>query len=102
MDKFYALAAPIRREIIELLAESKELTATAIADKFQVSPSAISQHLSVLLNSDIVRMHKQAQQRIYELNSTTLAELEGWVNEMTNQIKNLADNTPTLKGAKKP
>lgn len=87
MDKFYALSAPIRREIIAMLADGEQLTATAIADKFKVSPPAISQHLKVLLSSDIVRMHKQAQQRIYELNPASLLELENWAKQMVKHFE---------------
>ncbi len=86
LDKFYALSAPIRREIIALLSEGDQLTATAIAEKFQVSPSAISQHLKVLLNSDLVEMNKQAQQRIYQLNMTAIKELEAWAGGIVNQL----------------
>ncbi|MEO8785155.1 MAG: metalloregulator ArsR/SmtB family transcription factor [Candidatus Saccharimonadales bacterium] len=86
LDKFYALSAPIRREIIALLSEGEQLTATAIAESFRVSPSAISQHLKVLLNTDIVQMHKQAQQRIYQLNSTAIQELESWAGEIVAQL----------------
>jgi len=85
-DKFYALSAPIRREIINLLSDGEQLTATAIADKFQVSPPAISQHLKVLLNSSLVQMHKQAQQRIYELNPAAILELETWASQITTQL----------------
>lgn len=87
MDKFYALSAPIRREIIAMLADGEQLTATTIADKFKVSPSAVSQHLKVLLSSDLVRMHKQAQQRIYELNPASLLELENWAKQMVQHFK---------------
>lgn len=86
LDKFYALSAPIRREIITLLSDGEQLTATAIAKSFCVSPSAISQHLKVLLNTDIVCMHKQAQQRIYRLNSTAMIELESWASEIVAQL----------------
>lgn len=82
MDKFYALSAPVRREIIALLAKGKPLSSTAIANKFQVSPPAISQHLKVLLNSKLVSMHKKAQQRIYELNPLEMLELETWTQNM--------------------
>lgn len=85
LDKFFALSAPIRREIIALLSEG-ELTATAIADKFQVSPSAISQHLKVLLNSDLLEMHKQAQQRIYQLNTSAIKELGAWAGGIITQL----------------
>jgi DNA-binding transcriptional ArsR family regulator len=86
LDKFYALSAPIRREIIALLSDGDQLTATAIAEKFQVSPSAISQHLKVLLSSDILEMHKQAQQRIYRLNLTAIKELENWAGGIADQL----------------
>ena len=82
MDKFYALSAPIRREILALLSTGEPLTATVIADKFNVSPSAISQHLKVLLNSQLVSMNKQAQQRIYELNPLAMLEVEAWTKQM--------------------
>lgn len=96
MDKFYALSAPVRREIIALLAKGKPLSSTAIANKFQVSPPAISQHLKVLLSSKLVSMHKQAQQRIYELNPLAMLELETWVQDMiknTNSITELVVKT---------
>lgn len=86
LDKFYALSAPIRREIIALLSDGGQLTASAIAEKFQVSPPAISQHLKVLLNSDLLEMHKQAQQRIYQLNMDAIKELESWAGGIVNQL----------------
>lgn len=94
MDKFYALSAPIRREIIALLSEGDKLTATAIAEKFQVSPSAISQHLKVLLNSSLLQMHKQAQQRIYELNPAGILELETWANQIAEQLGKVTKTSP--------
>jgi DNA-binding transcriptional ArsR family regulator len=102
LDKFYALSAPIRREIIGLLSDGDQLTATAIADKFQVSPSAISQHLKVLLNSDLLEMHKQAQQRIYQLNSAAIKELEDWASEIASQLDkvNKMVNSPVGKPPK--
>lgn len=86
LDKFYALSAPIRRQIIALLSDGDQLTATAIAEKFQVSPSAISQHLKVLLNSDLLEVHKQAQQRIYRLNLSAIKELETWAGGIVDQL----------------
>jgi DNA-binding transcriptional ArsR family regulator len=86
MDKFFALAAPIRREIIAILSDGDQLTATMIAEKFQLTPAAISQHLKVLLNSKLVRMHKDAQKRIYELNPIGIAELEQWASQIATQL----------------
>ncbi|HEY5152809.1 MAG TPA: metalloregulator ArsR/SmtB family transcription factor [Candidatus Saccharimonadales bacterium] len=86
MDKFYALSAPIRREIIALLADSGELPASSIADNFKVSPPAISQHLKVLLNTNLVRMHKKAQQHIYEINPAAMLELEAWAKQIVTSL----------------
>lgn len=87
MDKFFALAAPIRREIIAILSDGEQLTATMIAEKFQLTPAAISQHLKVLLSSNLVQMHKEAQKRIYELNPIGIAELESWASQIATQLK---------------
>ena len=82
MDKFAALADPTRRNIIEMLAIHGQLCATEISDKFRVSPSAISQHLKVLREANLVRMEKRAQQRLYRINPEPLLELEEWVSRM--------------------
>lgn len=83
-DKFYALSAPIRREIIKLLSTSDKLAASVIADKFHVSAPAISQHLKILLGSNLVVMQKDAQKRIYSLNRSAIKEIEKWTHEMIN------------------
>lgn len=82
MDMFVALADPTRRNILELLASSGELTATAIYERFPVSPQAISQHLKVLREAHLVDMEKRAQKRLYRLNPHTLSEFEAWVQNM--------------------
>jgi DNA-binding transcriptional ArsR family regulator len=83
MDVFAALAEPTRRNIIEILAQSGQLAATDICRKFQVSPSAISQHLKVLRQARLVKMEKRAQQRIYEINPETMHEVEEWARRLT-------------------
>jgi DNA-binding transcriptional ArsR family regulator len=82
VDTFSALADPTRRNIIEMLAASGQLTATDISDKFKISPPAISQHLKVLREAKLVDMEKRAQSRIYRINAKTMAELEVWVHKM--------------------
>jgi DNA-binding transcriptional ArsR family regulator len=84
MDMFVALADPTRRTILEILASSGELSATAIYKHFPVSPQAISQHLKVLREARLVVMEKHAQQHIYHLNAETLSQFEAWV-ERTRQ-----------------
>jgi DNA-binding transcriptional ArsR family regulator len=85
MDKFSALADPTRRQILEMLASRGQLSATEISDQFQVSPSAISQHLKVLREANLVLMKKRAQQRLYRINPETVVELEVWARQLTRQ-----------------
>jgi DNA-binding transcriptional ArsR family regulator len=85
MDMFYALADPTRRKILELLASQGELSATQIYANFTSSPPAISQHLKVLRQANLVRMEKRAQQHIYRINPEAVLELEGWSRQLTQQ-----------------
>lgn len=78
MDTFAALADPTRRQILELLARDGPITATEIVEHFALTPPAISQHLKVLREAQLVTMEKRAQQRIYRVNPEALMELEGW------------------------
>ena len=83
MDKFKALGEPTRRSILEMLANQGQLSATAIAEHFQVSPPAISQHLKILREAKLVQMEKRAQQRLYRINPDALHEVEDWAKQLT-------------------
>jgi DNA-binding transcriptional ArsR family regulator len=52
-------------------------------DRFDVSPSAISQHLKVLREAKLVLMEKRAQQRLYRINPQAMLEVEDWARQMT-------------------
>lgn len=82
MDRFAALAEPNRRRIVEMLAVKGQLSVKEINDQFSISPPAVSQHLKVLRNADLVRMEKQAQQRIYSLNPDGIDEIWEWLGQM--------------------
>ena len=75
---FDALADPTRRQIIELLAQGEQ-TAGEVADHFPISAPAVSQHLKVLRESNLVTVRVDAQRRIYALNPTALAEVDVWM-----------------------
>ena len=64
---------------MEMLAASGNLSATDIYRKFKASPPAISQHLKVLREANLVRVEKRAQQRIYYVNPEPMNELAKWV-----------------------
>jgi DNA-binding transcriptional ArsR family regulator len=66
-----------------MLAEEGQLSATEISDRFRVSPSAISQHLKILREAELVQMEKRAQQRLYRINPASMREVEDWAKQMT-------------------
>ncbi len=102
MDVFTAVADPTRRSIIEMLANAGELSATDISERFQITPPAISQHLKVLRDSNLVRVEKRAQQRIYQINPAGIHELEEWTEQMSQKWNDRFDQlVKVLKDEKK-
>jgi DNA-binding transcriptional ArsR family regulator len=79
VDAFEALADPTRRRILEMLAE-RELAAGEIARRFDMTPPAVSQHLKILRNADLVRVRTEAQRRMYTLEPAGIAEVDAWLN----------------------
>lgn len=82
MDRFAALAEPNRRRMIELVAMYGEMASTDISDQFDISAPAVSQHLKVLREADLLTMEKRAQQRIYRINVQGVDEMWEWLNRM--------------------
>ena len=83
MDVFSALSDPTRRSILEMLAGAGHLSATELYDHFPASHPAISQHLKVLREANLVLVEKKAQRRIYRLNPQSMHDLEAWVKRLT-------------------
>jgi len=81
MDAFLALADPTRRRIIESLADG-ESPFGDLADQFEMSRPAVSQHLKVLREAGLVAVRKDAQRRIYRLNPEGLGELDRWLDQV--------------------
>ena len=76
-DTLRALADPTRREILTLL-RAGPLTAGQIAERFPVSAAAVSRHLSVLKEADLVRDRREGKYIYYELNASVFEELLLW------------------------
>ena len=81
-----ALSDPIRREILELL-KSGRLSAGEIAEKFPVSGAAISKHLSVLKDADLIRDTREGKFIYYELNASVLEEVMLWLVGLKGEAK---------------
>lgn len=101
MDMFVALSDPTRRAILELLASRGELSATDIYMHFSVSPPAISQHLKVLREANLVVMEKRAQKHLYRLNPQTLSQFEAWVQQTRQRWEERFEALDTLLEAEK-
>lgn len=78
MESFAALADPTRRRIVELLAEH-ERTSGELAQEFEISAPAISQHLNVLREAGLVVTRAEGKSRIQSLNPAGLDELDAWL-----------------------
>lgn len=81
MDTFTALSDPTRRHIVESLALG-DASFGELADKFEMSRPAVSQHLKVLKDAGIVSSRAEAQRRIYSLSDSGLDELEAWLGKV--------------------
>ena|SRR5580700_2047239 len=78
MQSILALGDPTRRRIVELLAV-RERTAGELVDEFDVSASAISQHLKVLREAGLVTVRAEGQSRVQALNPDGFGDLEAWL-----------------------
>ena len=80
-DTLRALADPIRREILSLL-KGGRLSAGEIGQHFPVTAAAISRHLSVLKEADLIRDKREGKFIYYELNTSVLEEIMLWLTEL--------------------
>ena len=82
MHAFDVLGDPVRRRILELLAEG-ELTSGAICaivqHEFGITQPAVSQHLKVLRDSGLATVRPEGTRRLYAVNSEPLRELDVWL-----------------------
>jgi DNA-binding transcriptional ArsR family regulator len=75
---FSALANPIRRRLLELLVDGPR-NAGELAAEFELSRSAVSEHLAVLRRAALVREQPRGRERYYHLDADPLAEVDQWL-----------------------
>lgn len=75
-----SLSVPSRREILNLL-RNGELTSTAIAEQFEISAPAVSQHLKVLQNSGLVVVRKSGTKRYYRIRKEGFKDLKAFIDQ---------------------
>ena len=82
-DVFQAIADPVRRDIIKLLA-GQTLTVNTVAEKFDVSRPAISKHLKILKECGIITISKQGRERYCEIKPRNLIPAFLWIDQYRN------------------
>ena len=82
-----ALSDPIRREILNLL-KSGRMAAGDIVDRFDVTGAAVSRHLSVLKEADLIRDKREGKYIYYELNASVLEEILLWIADLKGETTN--------------
>ena len=75
---FHAIADPTRRAILDRLREGGQAV-NEIAGRFEISRPAISKHLRVLHEANLVTETRDGRNRIYKLNAEPLRDLERWL-----------------------
>lgn len=79
-DPFQAIADPIRRQIIVLLA-AQSLNLNAIAAEFTISRPAISKHIKILKECGIIAVRQQGRERYCSIQAERLSEIDAWISQ---------------------
>lgn len=79
-DVFQAIADPVRRDIIGLLADDT-LTVNAVAENFDISRPAISKHLRILNECGIITISKKGRERFCEIQPKNLMPVAEWIEQ---------------------
>ena len=80
-DAFQVLAEPRRREVLRLVSE-RERTAGEIADRFDVTRQAVSQHLRILLEAGLVHERREGARRWYSARPEGLEDVRAYLDAM--------------------
>ena len=81
MDALQIVAEPRRRQILALVWD-RELAANEIASQFDVTFGAVSQHLAILREADLVKMRKDGNRRLYQANQDALGPFKDLLEAM--------------------
>jgi DNA-binding transcriptional ArsR family regulator len=79
-DVFHAIAHPARRAILVEL-KGRERAASELADPFDMTFAAVSQHLRVLEEAELVSVRREGRRRLYRLHPKPLQDVVSWIDE---------------------
>ena len=86
-----AISDPVRRNILEMLKKEK-MTAGDIANKFNLTNSTVSYHLSYLKKADLVKEEKYKKYIYYKLNTSVFEEIMVWIYQFGKENMKGANN----------
>lgn len=106
MHAFDVLGDPVRRRILELLAEGEHASGEiveVIQHEFNISQPAVSQHLKVLRESGFANVRAEGPRRIYQMDAAPLKQVDEWVERFRGfwDVKLDALATEIARGKKK-
>lgn len=85
-DVFQALADPTRRAILCLLA-TQAMTPNALAAHFDSSRQAVSKHVQILLECELLKQQQQGREIHYHINASKMKEVETWLDRFTSLLE---------------
>ena len=94
-DIFQAIADPKRREILVQLAY-KKMTPNSIADKFVISRQAVSKHIKILLECNLLNQEKVGREIYYDFNPEKMQEVDKWIEHFRKLWENKFDQLDNL------
>jgi DNA-binding transcriptional ArsR family regulator len=78
-DVFYAIADATRRALLLRLATEGEKNVSELLEQFPISQPAVSKHLRILREAQLVRSRKEGRERLYKIQASKLREVYDWV-----------------------
>ncbi|PJJ07543.1 ArsR family transcriptional regulator [Flavobacterium sp. 1] len=103
-DIFQAIADPTRRSIITLIA-LQAMTPNAIAEHFDTTRQAVSKHLKILAECELVKQEQQGREIYYSLEIDKMKEIDKWLEQFKKiwetRFSQLDDLLLTIKNTKK-
>ena len=98
MHAFDVLADPVRRRVLELLAEGEHASgaiAAVVHDEFGITQAAVSQHLRVLRENGFANVRVDGPRRLYSVDTTGLREVDAWLDTFRRQWNQRLDALAT-------
>jgi DNA-binding transcriptional ArsR family regulator len=105
-DVFQAIADPTRRAILTLIA-LQAMTPNALAEHFDTSRQAVSKHIKILTECQLVKQVQSGREIYYHFNPKKMQEIDKWLEpfrqmweDKFNRLDNVLNNLKTKKNAK--